>query len=92
LAPYFPKRAGCRIAFSATGRWEMGPDKLPTHCSASPGLQMACADLTIDHCFEGWPGEVVMEDAQLRTRLRANLKRLAGLHPCRTRVLWPSSR
>ena len=28
--PYFVKRGRSRISFEATGRWEMGPDKLPT--------------------------------------------------------------
>ena len=35
--PWFPKRPGSRIHFGATGRWEMGPDKLPTERSASRG-------------------------------------------------------
>ena len=74
--PYFPKRAGCHIAFSATGRWEPGPDKLPTHCSNSVGLETTCAELVIDHCFEGWSGEATLVDENLRTHLRANLEHL----------------
>lgn len=82
--PYLAKRAGSRLDFSATGRWEMSPDKLPTHCSPSRGLQIACAELVVDHCFEGWNGEAMLQDELLRTRLRASLGRLVVFtHPSR---------
>ncbi|RYF32382.1 MAG: hypothetical protein EOO21_06900, partial [Comamonadaceae bacterium] len=35
--PWFNKRPGSHIAFRATGRWEMGPDKLPTVRTPSQG-------------------------------------------------------
>jgi aldose 1-epimerase len=38
--PYFVKRTRSRIAFEATGRWEMGDDKLPTHRAPSRGLDL----------------------------------------------------
>jgi aldose 1-epimerase len=71
--PYFVKRAGSRIAFEATGRWEMGPDKLPTHRVAAPGLDADCATLDIDHCFDGWRGTAHLRDDTLHTRIDANL-------------------
>ena len=74
--PYFVKRPGGRIAFQASGRWEMGPDKLPTTRSPSPGLDADCASLDIDHCFDGWNGVVTLRDQVLHTTLRSNVSRL----------------
>ena len=74
--PYFAKRARSRIAFEATGRWEMGADQLPTHRTASRGLDGDCAALDVDHCFDGWNGVVNLRDELLQSRLSANLHRL----------------
>jgi aldose 1-epimerase len=64
------------VAFAATGRWEMGADKLPTHRVPSSGLQADGGMLDVDHCFDGWHGDVVLTDGLLRTRISANLSRL----------------
>ncbi len=74
--PFFVKRAGSHIAFDATGRWEMGTDKLPTHLEAHHGLQHSCADLVVDHCFEGWRGVVALRDTALETQISSSLKHL----------------
>lgn len=74
--PYFVKRARSRIAFEATGRWEMSAEKLPTHRVLAHGLDADCALLDVDHCFDGWPGVAHLRDEQLHTRLSSNLKRL----------------
>ena len=74
--PYFDKRARSRIAFEATGRWEMGADQLPTHRVGSRGLDSNCAALDVDHCFDGWTGVVQLRDELLHTRLSSNLSRL----------------
>ena len=74
--PYFIKRPGSRIAFEATGRWEMGADKLPTTRSPAPGLDADCASLDVDHCFDGWNGVVHLRDDVLDVRVRSNLGRL----------------
>jgi len=74
--PFFVKRARSRIAFSATGRWEMDADKLPTHRTASRGLDGDCAALDVDNCFDGWDGTVHLRDEVLHTRLSSNLGRL----------------
>ena len=74
--PYFVKRAGSRIQFDATGRWDMGDDHLPTQRRASTGLQTECATLTVDHCFDGWSGQLQLQDAVLRTRVSSSLSRL----------------
>lgn len=74
--PYFVKRPGSHVAFTATGRWEMGPDKLPTERRPSPGLDTDCATLDVDHCFDGWTGEVRLSDEALRVQVSANLSRL----------------
>lgn len=74
--PYFVKRTRSRIAFEATGRWEMGEDKLPTHHAAARGLDVDCARLDVDHCFDGWQGVARLRDEALRLRITSDLKRL----------------
>lgn len=75
--PYFPKREGSRIDFAATGRWEMGPDKLPTELKPSAGMHEAdCNALDVDHCYEGWAGAATLHDGRLRVRLHSDLTRL----------------
>ena len=82
--PYFVKRAHSHIAFPAAGRWEMGKDKLPTHYAAVGGLDADCTSLDVDHCFEGWSGEVELCDPVLRVRLSSSLRRLVVFtHPTR---------
>lgn len=71
--PFFVKRANSHIAFEATGRWEMGADKLPTHRSASPGIDADCASLDVDHCFDGWGHVVRLGDAVMHSRITSNL-------------------
>lgn len=85
--PYFVKRADSHLRFAASGRWEMGADKLPTHRLPSPGLDADCAALDVDHCFDGWRGEAVLSDARLRIHLGSNLSRLVVFtHPSRDTV------
>ncbi|MEO7106063.1 MAG: aldose 1-epimerase [Rhodoferax sp.] len=74
--PYFIKRADTHVQFEATGRWEMGDDKLPTHRAPSAGLDVACATLDVDHCFDGWSGVVRLRDSVLQTRVVSSLSRL----------------
>ncbi len=74
--PYFVKRPRSRISFEASGRWEMGPDKLPTERRPSHGLDASCAFLDIDHCFDGWSGVVQLRDELLHTRVTSSLSRL----------------
>ncbi len=74
--PYFMKRAHSHIAFEATGRWEMDAQKLPTHRAATRGLDVDCAALDVDHCFDGWNGVVHLRDELLHTRLSSKLSRM----------------
>lgn len=74
--PYFVKRGGSHITFQASGRWEMGEDKLPTRREHSSGLDVDCAGLDVDHCFDGWRGVVHLRDAVLHTRVSSSLERL----------------
>lgn len=74
--PYFVKRSRSRIAFEATGRWEMGPDKLPTARRPARGLDADCAFLDVDHCFDGWNGVAHLRDELLSVRLTSSLTRL----------------
>jgi aldose 1-epimerase len=74
--PYFVKRAGSHVAFSATGRWEMDADKLPTHRARSSGLDADCAALNVDHCFDGWSGDLHLRDEIFHTRVSSKFTRL----------------
>jgi aldose 1-epimerase len=74
--PYFVKRPGSRIQFAASGRWEMGPDKLPTERKPSTGLATDCASLDVDHCYDGWDGTVHLRDAVMQVRVRSELTRV----------------
>jgi aldose 1-epimerase len=71
--PFFVKRPGSRLAFEASGRWEMGPDKLPTHRTPGRGLDVDCALLDVDHCYDGWNGIVHLRDPLLHARITSNL-------------------
>ena len=74
--PFFVKRPGSHIAFQATGRWEMGDDKLPTGRVASAGIDAETATVDVDHCYDGWDGEVRLRDEVLYARVRSGLSRL----------------
>jgi aldose 1-epimerase len=74
--PYFVKRAQSHISFEASGRWDMGGDKLPTQRRATQGLDAGCALLDVDHCFDGWTGTVQLRDELLHTRITSSLSRL----------------
>jgi aldose 1-epimerase len=74
--PFFIKRADAQLSFVATGRWEMGEDKLPTRRLPSSGIEGDCAALDVDHCFDGWSGTATLADANFRVRVSSNLSRL----------------
>ena len=74
--PYFAKRAGMRLSFSATGRWAMGADKLPTHLEAMSGLNADCATLDVDHCFEGVAGAIRLTDPAFTIQIASSTQRL----------------
>jgi aldose 1-epimerase len=74
--PFFVKRSRSWISFEATGRWEMGEDKLPVRRSPSRGIDAVCASLDVDHCFDGWNGVAHLRDEALHVTIRSSLTRL----------------
>lgn len=74
--PYFVKRPRSRIVFAAGGRWEMGPDKLPTVRKESRGLDADCGSLDVDHCYDGWDGVAHLRDEKMHVRVASSLSRL----------------
>ncbi|QTN26512.1 aldose 1-epimerase [Rhodoferax sp. AJA081-3] len=74
--PFFVKRPDSHIQFDATGRWEMGHDKLPTYRAPSTGISAPCTTLDVDHCFDGWAGAVQLRDSVLAIRVTSGLSRL----------------
>lgn len=71
--PFFVKRAGAHLEFTATGRWEMGDDKLPTQRVASRGIAADCTALDVDHCFDGWTGIATLRDEAFEIRVSSSL-------------------
>ncbi|NBU44980.1 MAG: aldose 1-epimerase [Betaproteobacteria bacterium] len=74
--PYFVKRAHSQLGFQASGRWEMGADKLPTHRTAITGLSADCDTLDVDHCYDGWNGTLSLHDAVLQVHVQSSMRRL----------------
>ena len=74
--PYFIKRAASRIAFEASGMWQMSGEKLPTHLQPSKGITQDCAGLAIDNCFEGWNGQVALRDEAMHVAIHSDMRRL----------------
>jgi len=74
--PFFVKRPDSHVAFQASGRWEMGPDQLPTHRAPHDGLQTDTAELTVDHCFDGWKGTLDLQDGLVKVRVESSLRHL----------------
>lgn len=74
--PTFVTRAGSHLSFRAAGRWELGPDRLPTARGASAGLDADCATLQADDAFDGWDGVATLRDASLQVRIASGLTRL----------------
>jgi aldose 1-epimerase len=77
--PYFVKRPGAQLRFSATRQWQAQADCLPTTPLPWPrsGEAIACADWQVDHCFDGWQGRVELQDESLQIGLESNLSQLA---------------
>ena len=74
--PYFVKRKGAKLSFSSAGRWEMGADKLPLHRKESEGIQQRLEALDVDHCFDGWDGSLLLEDAVHQCIVESDMSRL----------------
>ena len=74
--PYLTKRPGAHLQFQVARQWLVGPDRLPTQAVDFAGLNGPCDTLQMDHCFSGWTGIAVLQDAQLRTTLTADLNHL----------------
>ncbi len=74
--PYFCKRAGAQLRFSAQSIWQMGQDKIPVGDAAHAGLAQSVDALSIDNCFSGWDGKANLTDAVMRCELRSDVQHL----------------
>lgn len=72
----FPRQPGTRIAFRATGRWELDAEQHPLRRHADAGLDADAASLDLDRCFDGWDGVAEVRAAALRVRVSSSLTRL----------------
>ncbi len=74
--PFFVKRPGSHVHFATEGRWDMGPDLLPSHRAAHAGLDTDTTALAVDHCFDGWTGPATLRDAQMTVQISSTLQHL----------------
>jgi len=74
--PYFTKGQPAQLAFDASGRWDMGPDKLPTQRRPHAGLHCDGHGLDVDHCFDGWSGQVALTQGARQIRIQSDLRYL----------------
>jgi aldose 1-epimerase len=74
--PFFIKRPGARVQVRTQGRWEMGPDKLPTVRIPHSGPAGSTDALDVDHCFDGWDGLGLLDDDVLQARVTSGLQRI----------------
>jgi aldose 1-epimerase len=74
--PYFSKRAGAQLRFTAQTMWQMGEDKIPVGDAVHRGLVQAVDDLSIDNCFSGWSGQASLADDVMCCDIRADVEHL----------------
>ena len=74
--PYFAKSPDMSLHFGASGCWDMDAAKLPVQRNGHAGLDMACAALDLDNCFDGWDGALLLQSAARRIHLRSDLRHL----------------
>jgi aldose 1-epimerase len=75
LHPFFPRRPGVRLRFTADGVYQTGPDSLPTESISVPdewnySEMRVLGEPHLDNCFNGWDGEAEISFEQDSVRLR----------------------
>lgn len=79
--PYFPKRPGSRVEVSLSQRWDNDAHHLAYRRVPQAPLQAAVAELDVDNCYEGWPGEARFSDEAVDVALRSDLPYLVVFTP-----------
>ena len=79
--PYFVRRPGTRLAFSAQARWDTDASQLPERKVPVTGVDALCDNLACNHCFEGWNGVAKLHDNVMYTQVSSNLLRLLVSNP-----------
>lgn len=74
--PYIARRPGAQLAFKASARWDTGADELPAHQVPVDGLDAACDELALNHCFDGWSGAAQVSDGVMQVEVASDLPRL----------------
>ena len=79
LHPFFPRRPGVRLKFSAANVYRTGQDSLPGECVPVPAewdyrVIRDLGEPGLDNCFEGWDGdaEILFEQDKIMLRLEAD--------------------
>ena len=71
-----PLRAGNRVAWRATARWELDGERLPTLHRPDPGFDGEAQGLEAERCYEGWDGLLPVSGGAMPLRIRSGLRRL----------------
>ena len=79
--PYFPKRPRSRLHIELSQRWDSDASGLSTHRVPQAGIDADVAQLSFDHCFEGWRGPARIDDDKLSMRLTSSLPYLVVFTP-----------
>ena len=82
--PFFPKRAGTRLGFSADGVWRNDAAQLPKALETIPDEwrfdpPRALDELALDNVFTGWRGGATLVDDAARTSIRVEADRALGI-------------
>ncbi len=77
LHPYFPRRPGARLRFTALGAWRADAARLPVAHGPVPeswdhAAGRAVGEVALDDVFTGWDGVATLDLAPLRLRLTAS--------------------
>lgn len=79
--PFFPRRARSQLSFRASHRWDPDVNELPVAATPVDGIDEPVAALQLDHCFDGWTGEVALDDECFSLRLGSSCRRLVVFTP-----------
>jgi aldose 1-epimerase len=71
-----PRRPDSHLALRATARWSLDAEQLPTGRLPDAGLDMDLGAATLERCYAGWDGTLLLRDAHGSLQLQSELSQL----------------